>query len=314
MIRSKYFGLAAVAFAMLSLGACTTDSNDNNLAISGNPRLDNSTLTAGGAAVSIRGTITNDAGNISYTLKVQNSTTGADATSSFVLAYKAPTTSETSWSIGDPAQGAGTITALASAATGAYNLVISATSGTATTSATIPFAVTGGTTGTKVTSIASPVTISTWAGSTAGSFLSLQDGFVYAKGDGSAAENASHVDLVYTIDNGKALNFYSPTAIASAAVSSSLQSFVASSGIGSNSTKIFAAKNSYATYSTAESIQAEVAADVSAGGSGSSAVVTEGGVYVVQYGGSHYAVIKVNSLTTNDATKGDIDVSITYAN
>jgi len=145
MIRSKYFGLAAVAFAMLSLGACTTDSNDNNLAISGNPRLDNSALTAGGAAVSVRGTITNDAGNISYTLKVQNSTTGADATSSFVLAYKAPTTSETSWSIGDPAQGAGTITALASAATGSYNLVITATSGTATTSATVPFTVTGGT-------------------------------------------------------------------------------------------------------------------------------------------------------------------------
>lgn len=293
MIRSKYFGLAAVAFAMLSLGACTTDSNDNNLAISGNPRLDNSTLTAGGAAVSIRGTITNDAGNISYTLKVQNSTTGADATSSFLLSYKAPTTSETSWSIGDPAQGAGTITALASAATGAYNLVISATSGTATTSATIPFTVTGGT-----TPITTPLTnrgvVTLGAQSaSAGSFLDVTNYTAYTSGVDKPYET---IDVVFGADASGVTSLLSPFAASTDGFTG-----MASSWTTLNKTIIVGPLSS--AVSTQEAVMAAI------GSATTQKVAATSGLYALKLGSSgKYAALKLTVAGAGKTATADVTV------
>lgn len=152
----KTLRIAALTTMFAAFGLMTgcdlfgTSSSNETPTLTGTT-LDNTSLTAGGGATSMRGIISDDATGLKLTIKV-NSSTGTDASSNFTITFKDVPSTETSWSIGDPAKGNGSIAAKSTAASGSYSLVYTVTdAGGATVSATVAFTVGGGSTGTATT-------------------------------------------------------------------------------------------------------------------------------------------------------------------
>lgn len=295
MIRSKYFGLAAVAFAMLSLGACTTDSDSTVPTIDG-LYLDNTALTAGGTATAIHTTVSGDAG-FQVLFSIQDAS-GKDASSYFTLNQgTGPKSTDTKWQSIDNGS---TIAAKSTAVNGTYTLTLTVTSSSGNNTKTAAFTVTGGTnssSGTAIVNVGS-ITVGSQA-SSASSFISLQDTTV--ENSTSAASEPELIDLIYFFNAaGDTAFFYSPSeAFAEGLGKSSVQTWATR-----NSTKIF--KTSKASFATTADVATEIAAN---SGSGVKAQVVDGGMYVVQYNGTHYAVVKVSG--TPEATKATSSISVT---
>jgi len=204
MIRSKYFGLAAVAFAMLSLGACTTDSDSSVPTIDG-LYMDNTTLTAGGTATAIHTTVSGDAG-FQVLFSIQD-VSGKDASSYFTLNQgTGPKSTDTKWQSIDNGS---TIAAKSTAVNGTYTLTLTVTSSSGNNTKTATFTVTGGTTATT-TPLTNQGVVSLGAQSaSAGSFLDVANYTAYTSG---MDKPYATIDVVFGADAAGAASLLSPFA------------------------------------------------------------------------------------------------------
>lgn len=202
-IRSRFLGLAALALSVVSLTACGTDSETSTIKLT-ETNLDNASLTIGAAdAISIRGLIESDVAGLSVTYNVLDKNF-SNVNEDFTINTATIGASETSWSLGDPKKGNGTIKANSSLTvsdTGTYYLriVVKNSSGNED-SATVTFKVKANSTtvvGTPLVVAASNLDVG-GSNAAAGSFISIGAAAVYNSTD-SKTKFAS-IDL-YTTTN-----------------------------------------------------------------------------------------------------------------
>lgn len=293
MQKLRILPLAAFALAFSIFTGCDSTSDDPTIT---GLSLSNSKLASGSGA-DIRANITfgTSTANVSY--KVTGSS--GEATSKFTITTQNQLTSS-------PATLTGNIVAT-SATDDNYTLTITVTDA----DGKVASASTAFTVGTNVVPVtiswtSVPLSVGSMKNNDAGSFISFQDGYVYALSDGSAKANASHVDLFFTANPSTSSTgtFFQP------AVGQSLGLYGFSGWSTVNSTtRIFPTTKSKSYFTSSALIAAEFAANT---GTGTSAVATTGGLYVVQYAGSKYAVLSVESI--NDKTGGNLLISVNYAN
>jgi hypothetical protein len=140
---SRFLGLATMGLSLGFFSACSTDSSNESPVLT-EARLDVATLPADGStSTTIRGKVTDDKAGFKVSYKVLMGTT--DKSSDFTVTSTAVKAGVTSWSLGDPAEGNGKITAKETAASGDYTLVITVKDAdSSSTTQSVSLKVTGG--------------------------------------------------------------------------------------------------------------------------------------------------------------------------
>jgi len=195
MIRSKYFGLAAVAFAMLSLGACTTDSDSSAPVISEfeSANFDESNATWGvKQEIEFYGKATDD-NNVS-TLRLYVINSAGVAVDSFIK-----TVSGTSVSFGKNENVTFNITNPGTwGVSGSYTIRLTAVDNDGlSTSKDMVFKNVTGTNAVALTA-GTPFTVGGF-NTKSPSFISLGDGKAY--GSSGLTTDRSNIDLIVTADD-----------------------------------------------------------------------------------------------------------------
>lgn len=198
MIRSKYFGLAAVAFAMLSLGACTTDSDSaaptisSALYVSGYAANDTTTTLLASTNYHLAGTV-KDVASWSWTIVRASDNAVVDT-----IITNAPAGSGST----DIGSGSATLVQFTPTAkwgpTGIYYVqgVLTGTDGNKLTAQVKIKAAPGGSVGTALT-IVGTFTAGGFDAS-AGSFISLSSATAYHTKE--LTTDRTNIDLVVTAD------------------------------------------------------------------------------------------------------------------